>query len=155
LSNSFGIGGLRLGYLVTADDELREFIQSELHIWNINGFAESFLRLAPRHHRQFKQSCVRVASDCDGLYEGLRQIPGMHPYKSEANFVLCRLPPEAASSPEIAERMFIEYDIFVKHCAGKAMPDGDRYLRIASRTAPDNNAFVTGLARILNQPTSA
>lgn len=154
LSKSFGIGGLRLGYLVTADDELREFIQSELHIWNINGFAESFLRLAPRYHRQFKQSCVRVASDCDGLYEGLRQIPGMHPYKSDANFVLCRLPPDAPSSPEIAERMFIEYDIFVKHCAGKAMPDGDRYLRIASRTGPDNNAFVTGLARILNQPAS-
>jgi histidinol-phosphate/aromatic aminotransferase/cobyric acid decarboxylase-like protein len=152
LSKSFGIGGLRLGYLVTADDELREFIQSELHIWNINGFAESFLRLAPRYHRQFNQSCVRVASDCDGLYEGLRQIPGMHPYKSDANFVLCRLPPDAPSSPEIAERMFIEYDIFVKHCAGKAMPDGDRYLRIASRTGPDNNAFVTGLARILNQP---
>ena len=153
LSKSFGIGGLRLGYLVTADEELRRFVRSELHIWNINSFAESFLRLAPRYHRQFKQSCIRVASDCDGLYNGLRQIPGLRPYKSEANFVLCRLPPDSPSSPEVAERMFIEYNILVKHCAGKAMLDGDRYLRIASRTGPDNSTFVTGLARILNQPT--
>ncbi len=150
LSKSFGIGGLRLGYLVTADEELREFVRSELHIWNINSFAESFLRLAPRHHRQFKQSCIRVTADCEGLYDGLRKIPGMHPYKSEANFVLCRLPAGSPSSPDVAERMFIEYNIFVKHCAGKAMPEGDRYLRIASRTGPDNEAFVAGLAAILD-----
>jgi histidinol-phosphate/aromatic aminotransferase/cobyric acid decarboxylase-like protein/choline kinase len=151
LSKSFGIGGLRLGYLVTADEELRRFVRSELHIWNINSFAESFLRLAPRYHRQFKQSCIRVASDCDSLYNGLRQIPGIHPYKSEANFVFCRLPPDSPSSPEVAKRMFTEYNILVKHCAAKAMPDGDRYLRIASRTGPDNDRFVVGLARILEK----
>lgn len=152
LSKSFGIGGLRLGYLVTADDELRDFVRSELHIWNINGFAESFLRLAPRYHRQFKKSCIRVAADRDALYDGLAQIPGAVPYKSEANFVLCRLPQDSPSAPEVAERLFIENNIFVKHCAGKAMLDGDRYLRIASRTGPDNDAFVSGLASILNQP---
>ncbi|MGH1493975.1 MAG: aminotransferase class I/II-fold pyridoxal phosphate-dependent enzyme [Acidimicrobiales bacterium] len=149
LSKSFGIGGLRLGYLVTADEGLREFVRSELHIWNINSFAESFLRLAPRYHRQFKQSCVRVTADCEGLRSGLAAIPGMEPYKSEANFVLCRLPADSPSSPEVAERLFTEYNIFVKHCAGKAMPEGDRYLRIASRTGPDNAVFVASLAAIL------
>ena len=151
LSKSFGIGGLRLGYILTADDELREFVRSELHIWNINSFAESFLRLAPRFHRQFKQSCNRVASDRDGLYDGLNEIPGMRPYKSEANFVLCRLPDDSPSSPEIAKQMFVKYNIFVKHCAGKAMAEGDRFLRIASRTAADNDLFVAGLASLLTE----
>lgn len=152
LSKSFGIGGLRLGYLLTADEDLREFVRSELHIWNINSFAESFLRLAPRYHRQFKQSCSRVASDRDRLYEGLNEIPGMFPYKSEANFILCRLPPGSPSSPEIAKQLFVEYNIFVKHCAGKAMEDGDRFLRIASRTTADNDAFVASLASLVAGP---
>jgi len=151
LSKSFGIGGLRLGYLLTADEELRQFVRSELHIWNINSFAESFLRLAPRYHRHFKQSCSQVASDRDSLYDGLNRIPGMHPYKSEANFVLCRLPPASPPAPEIAKQMFVEYNIFVKHCAGKAMANGDRFLRIASRTATDNDAFVAGLASLLTE----
>ena len=150
LSKSFGIGGLRLGYLVTADEELRDFVRSELHIWNINGFAESFLRMAPRYRREFKRSCARVASDRERLYEGLRQIPGMRPYESEANFVFCRLPPSAPAGPEIAKRLFTEYNIFIKHCAGKAMPDGDRFLRIASRTKADNDTLVAALAGLLN-----
>ncbi len=149
LSKSFGIGGLRLGYLVTADEELRSFVGSELHIWNINGFAESFLRLAPRYHRQFKHSCERVAADRDGLHDGLNQIPGVRAHESEANFVFCRLPPGGPSSPEIAKRLFVDHDIFVKHCAGKAMSNGDRYLRIASRTKPDNDAFIAALNHLL------
>jgi len=149
LSKSFGIGGIRLGYLVTADEDLLELIRSELHIWNINGFAESFLRLAPRYRREFTQSCVRVTSDCAGLHDGLRQISGMTVYKSEANFVMCRLPSTAPSGPEIAKEMFIKHNIFLKHCAGKPMPEADRFLRIASRTAADNDTLVAGLARLL------
>ena len=43
----------------------------------------------------------------------------------------------------------MEFEIFVKHCAGKHMPEGERYLRIASRTAPDNEKFVEALKRCL------
>ena len=38
LSKSFGIGGLRLGYLLTANETFRTAVKDELHIWNINGF---------------------------------------------------------------------------------------------------------------------
>jgi histidinol-phosphate/aromatic aminotransferase/cobyric acid decarboxylase-like protein len=37
----------------------------------------------------------------------------------------------------------------VKHCAGKHMPEADRYLRIASRTGPDNEKLVDALKRCL------
>jgi histidinol-phosphate/aromatic aminotransferase/cobyric acid decarboxylase-like protein/CTP:phosphocholine cytidylyltransferase-like protein len=149
LSKSFGIGGLRLGYIATADAELVALIRSELHIWNINSFAESFLRLAPRFRREFKRSCARVASDCAELCDDLGQISGMKVYKSEANFVLCRLPPTAPSGPEVAKRVFVEHNIFLKHCAQKPMPDGDRFLRIASRTSAENRLCVQSLARVL------
>jgi histidinol-phosphate/aromatic aminotransferase/cobyric acid decarboxylase-like protein/NDP-sugar pyrophosphorylase family protein len=151
LSKSFGIGGLRLGYLLTNNATFAESVRSELHIWNVNGFAESFLRQAPRHRRAFKASCARVRSDCDALYAGLAEIPGVTAYPSEANFVLCRLRSGGPSSPEVAEQMFVEADIFVKHCAGKSMPDADRYLRVASRTASENAAFVVALRSCLRE----
>ncbi len=149
LSKSFGIGGLRLGYLLTGNSAFAESVRSELHIWNINGFAESFLRLAPRYRRAFKQSCARVRSDCDRLYEGLSQIPGVSAYKPEANFVMCRLPSSGPNGPDVAKRLFVDFNLYVKHCAGKGMPDAERYLRIASRTEAENDIFLEALRKCL------
>jgi histidinol-phosphate/aromatic aminotransferase/cobyric acid decarboxylase-like protein/choline kinase len=151
LSKSFGIGGLRLGYLLTNNADFAEAVRSELHIWNINSFAESFLRQAPRHRRAFKASCTRVRADCDQLQAGLAEIPGVHAYPSSANFVLCRLPQAGPTSPEVAERLFVGHELFVKHCAGKPMPEANRYLRVASRTRPENETFVEALRRCLSE----
>jgi histidinol-phosphate/aromatic aminotransferase/cobyric acid decarboxylase-like protein len=149
LSKSFGIGGLRIGYLLTSNESFATAVRSGLHIWNINGFAESFLSLAPRYRRLFRQSCSRVRADCDKLYEGLSTIAGATVYKPTANFVMLRLPDAGPSGPDVAKRLFVEFEIFVKHCAGKHMPEAERYLRIASRTGPDNEKLVDALKRCL------
>ena len=151
LSKSFGIGGLRLGYLLTANDGFANAVRAELHIWNINGFAEAFLRQAPRWRKAFRQSCALVRDHCDELYEGLNEIPGMTAYRPQANFVLCRLPAPGPSGPVIAKRLFVEHNIFVKHCTGKHMSDADRYLRIASRTAAENHMLVEAMRQCLTQ----
>ena len=59
-------------------------------------------------------------------------------------------PRTQGGSPEIAKRLFVDHDIFVKHCAGKAMSNGDRDLRIASRTKPDNDVFIAALGQLLD-----
>ena len=149
LSKSFGLGGLRLGYLLTANEEFANAVRSELHIWNINGFAESFLRQAPRWHKAFRKSCALVREHCDQLYEGLNAIPGMRAYRPQANFVMCRLTDPDLNGLVIAKRLFVEHNIFVKHCAGKHMPRGDRYLRIASKTAVENDVLVEAMQQCL------
>jgi len=45
----------------------------------------------------------------------------------------------------------VEHNIFVKHCAGKHMPDADRYLRIASRTGAENHMLVEAMQKCLSQ----
>jgi histidinol-phosphate/aromatic aminotransferase/cobyric acid decarboxylase-like protein len=149
MSKAFGIGGLRLGYLLTANKEFAEAIRSQVPIWNINGLAESFLRLAPRYRRQFDKSCVLVRADRDNLYQHLNAISGMTVYKPDANFVFCRLPDDAPSGPEVTRALFVEHNILIKHCARKTMPDADRYLRIASRTGAENCKLAEALAAII------
>ena len=149
LSKSFGLGGLRLGYLLTANEEFANAVRSELHIWNINGFAESFLRQAPRWHKAFRKGCALVREHCDQLYEGLDAISGMRAYRPQANFVMCRLTGPDLTGLVIAKRLFVEHNIFVKHCAGKHMPRGDRYLRIASKTAVENDVLVEAMQQCL------
>ena len=69
--------------------------------------------------------------------------------RADANFVFCRLPEQAHSGPEIARKLFIEHNIYVKDCAGKTQPDSDRYLWIASRTEIENCRFVEALINVM------
>ncbi|MFC2099487.1 aminotransferase class I/II-fold pyridoxal phosphate-dependent enzyme [Candidatus Bipolaricaulota bacterium] len=149
MSKAYGICGLRLGYLLTANHDLAESVRKEIPIWNVNGFAEAFLRLLPRYRREFEASCQKVRSDRDDLYRNLSSIPGMIVYKPAANFVFCRLPREAMSGPEVARKLFTEHNIYVKDCVGKPLSECDRYLRIASRTKSDNHNLVEALQGVI------
>ena len=149
MSKAYGICGLRLGYLLSANQEFVTAVKKELPIWNVNGFAEAFLRQLPRYRREFTESCRKVRDDMDNLYRSLSSIPGMTTYKPEANFVFCRLPDDSMPGPELTRRLFIKYDILIKHCVGKMFPESDRYLRIASRTGPENYRLVNALRSIL------
>ena len=132
--------------MLTANSDFAAKIRQGLHIWNLNGFAEEFLRLAPRYRQAFTDSCNKVKADRDHFYEQLQTIPGMIVYKPEANYIFCRLPDHGASGPDITEELFVKHNIYIKHCQGKTMPESDRYLRIASRTNPENMSLVAALS---------
>lgn len=149
MSKAYGICGLRIGYMLTANLGFAEAIRKNVHIWNINGFAEEFLRLVPRYRREFIKSCKQVQADRDHLYKELCAVPGMTVYKPDANFVFCRLPDSALSGPEVTRKLFIEHNMYIKHCQAKTLPDSDRYIRIASRTKAENCRLVEALAGIL------
>jgi threonine-phosphate decarboxylase len=149
MSKAYGICGLRIGYMLTANETFAEAVRSNVHIWNINGFAEEFLRLLPDFQQEFEASCEQVRTDRDSLYQKLNSIGGMTVFKPDANFVFCRLPDEAQSAPEITRQLFIEHNMYVKDCTGKTQPDSDRYLRIASRTEAENDSLVAALINVL------
>lgn len=149
MSKAYGICGLRIGYMLTANKKFAEAVRNGIHIWNINGFAEEFLRLLPDYKDEFLKSCKQVRSDRDKMYEKICAIEGMTVYKPDANYIFCRLPDHVRSGPEIAKDLFIEHNMYIKHCAGKTQPDADRYLRIACRTEAENCKLVDALIDVM------
>ncbi|MHC4351114.1 MAG: pyridoxal phosphate-dependent aminotransferase [Planctomycetota bacterium] len=149
MSKAYGICGLRLGFLLTANMAFAERIRSELPIWNVNGFAEMFLTMAPQYREEFELSCTKVRKDRDLFYSDLCSIEGLLVYKPQANYTFCRLPDHAPSAPEVARELFIEHNIYIKHCQGKSMPESDRYIRMASRTQNENKHLVNVLRSLL------
>jgi len=150
MSKAYGICGLRIGYMLTANTAFAEAVRKGVHIWNINGFAEEFLRLLPDYRQEFVESCQQVRADRDNLYSYLNAVPGLTVYKPDANFVFCRLPDRSQNAPEITRRLFIEHNLYIKHCQGKTLKESDRYIRIASRTKTENGTCVDALAKIIN-----
>ncbi len=148
LSKSYGVAGIRLGYLASTNAPFLACVRKALPIWNINGFAESFLRHFPRYRAEFAQSCRQVREDTARLYEGLRDIPGGYAYAPQANFVFWRLP-DGSTSQDLVGRLFAEHDILIKDCSEKTMEDGAHFVRISSRTDTENRRLVDSLRRIL------
>ncbi len=149
MSKAYGICGLRIGYLLTANMKFAEAVRNGIHIWNINGFAEEFLRILPRYKQEFEASCERVKSDRDIFYKKLSDIKGMTVFKPTANYIFCRLPNTALSGPEVTKYLFIKYNIYIKDSTGKTQPDADRYIRIASRTNDENSKLIEALKNVM------
>ncbi len=149
LSKAYGICGLRIGYMLTANADFAVKVRRGLSIWNLNGLAEAFLREAPTYRGEFKTSCAKVRADRDRFYEELCTIEGLSVYPPAANYIFCRVPDHAPLGPEIARRLFVDHHVYIKDCEGKTMPDGSRYLRIASRTQSENGRLVKVLGEIV------
>lgn len=149
MSKAYGICGLRIGYMLTANRKFAAEVRNGIHIWNINGFAEEFLRILPQHQQEFKDSCEKVKVDRDVFYKMLCGIEGMTVFKPDANYIFCRLPDKAQNGPEVTKRLFIEYNIYIKDSVGKTQPDADRYIRIASRTQEENSKLVEALKDVM------
>lgn len=151
LSKCYGIGGLRLGYLLTANKRFAQELRNSMPIWNINGFAEAFLRLAPRYRAEFSMSCQMVRDVRNDLYNKLNEIPELIVFEPCANFVFFKLPDDTISGPELTKELFIRTNLLIKHCGNKNMANGDRYLRVACRNKEANNILVEAIHLLLEE----
>lgn len=149
MSKAYGICGLRIGYMLTANLEFAATVRKGIHIWNINGFAEEFLRILPQYKQEFEDSCEKVKTDRDAFYKMLCDIEEMIVFKPDANYIYCRLPDNALSGPEVTKHLFIEHNIYIKDSVGKTQPDADRYIRIASRTHSENINLIEALKNVM------
>ncbi len=147
MSKVLGVAGIRLGYLLTSNTEVLDHFRKKLPIWNINGLAEAFLRSVGSYRDDFVHSCNLVRQSCQDLYQQLRMIEGLEPFEPDANFVFCKITTPGVTGAQLARELYVDHGILIKDCTYKTMPKGGAYLRIASRTSPDNQRLVEALAQ--------
>jgi histidinol-phosphate/aromatic aminotransferase/cobyric acid decarboxylase-like protein len=148
ISKSYGVPGLRLGILASADKQLIARIKKEVSIWNLNSFAEFFMQIYNKHEKDYHRACSRFVTERDDFERQLRTIPFLRVMPSEANYFLCEvLPPYRAS--EIVIRMLKQHNILTRDCSGKTGLNPDKqYMRIAVRNHEDNSRLVEGLKEL-------
>ena len=145
ISKSYGVPGLRLGILASADKELIARIKKEVSIWNLNSFAEFFMQIYNKYEKDYQRACAKFVEERECFKQQLRTIPFLRVMPTEANYFLCEvLPPYRAS--EIVIRMLKQHNILTRDCSGKTgLPADRQYMRIAVRNHEDNSRLVEGL----------
>lgn len=148
ISKSYGVPGLRLGILASANKELIACIKKEVSIWNINSFGEFFMQIYNKYEKDYQRACQKFVDERDRFEASLRTIPFLRVMPSQANYFLCEvLPPYTAS--EIVINMLKQHNILTRDCSGKPGLNPDKqYMRIAVRNTEDNTRLVEGLKGI-------
>ena len=148
ISKSYGVPGLRLGILASADKDLIARIKKEVSIWNLNSFAEFFMQIYNKHEKDYQRACAKFVIERADFYEKLKQIPVFRVMPSQANYFLCEvLPPYKAS--EIVIYMLKQHNILTRDCSLKpGLDPSKQYMRIAIRDHKDNTRLIEGLKTI-------
>lgn len=147
ISKSYGVPGIRLGILCSADVKIISEIKHMVSIWNINSFCEFFMQIYTKYEKDYKRACEKFIIARNDFEESLRQISFLRVIPSQANYFLVEvLPPYNAR--EIILRMLKEHNILMRNCSEKEGFDGKQYMRIAIRNHRDNNRLIKALREI-------
>lgn len=148
ISKSYGVPGLRLGVLASADTELISHMRKDVGIWNINSFAEFYMQIYGKYERDYAVSCDKFRRERDIFHEELRMVPYLRVIPSQANYFLCELTGRFTSR-ELTLRLLADYNILIKDCSTKkGFPRDRQYVRIAIRDREDNNRLCNVLKTI-------
>ena len=147
ISKSYGVPGLRLGVLVSADRELTDWVKRDVAIWNINSFAEFYLQIFGKYEEDYKRACYQFIAERNRFEKLLREIPYLRVIPSQANY-FCMEVTDRFTSAELTERLLADYEIMVKDCNSKNYLQGRNYIRVSVRDTEDNNQLIRALKEL-------
>ena len=136
--SKFGLAGVRIGYLmgrfalVSEIDKLRP----PFNISVLNAEAGLF---ALEHADEYAAQAALIRSERERLYRALQDLPGVHPYPSQANMLLARVADAAATFAAMKQRGVLVKNVSAMH------PLLANCLRITVGTADENTLTLAAL----------
>lgn len=144
ISKSYGVPGLRLGILCSADIGLIARLKKKVSIWNICSFAEFFMQIYPKYREDYNRACDQFIEARRIMVDNLKEIPFLHVMPTQANFVFCEvLPPFTAKS--LATALIENGKVLVSASLAKKGITPNRYVRMAVRSIEDNERLIKAL----------
>lgn len=147
MTKFFAIPGLRLGYAIASPDIIAE-LAAMREPWSVNTIAQAAGVAALSDTAYAVQTRQYVTVERERLAAGLREIPSLKPFPSEANYLLV----EILSGPDASQlqRLLLEDRILIRSCGNFHGLD-ERFFRVAVRTAGENESLLCALHRVFTQ----
>ena len=149
ISKSFGVAGLRLGVIATADTDLIAFMKKDVAIWNINSFAEYYLQIIEKYRDDYYETMEKFKEVRRRYLDKLSKIKGFKVYPSQANYVMCHIE-NSVTSTELADILLNRYNVLIKNLASKEGLNKGNYVRLSVKSDEENDYIVNALMEIFN-----
>ena len=145
-SKAMGMAGLRAGYLLTSPELAREVAKAKLP-YNLNIFTERAALAVLREPQALGEPMEALRAARDRIFRELEMLSGIHPYRSEANFVLFRVARDPVGHAELFRRLRDEHGVLIRDVSHYPMLDG--CLRVSAGNGEETDAFLSATRTIL------
>ena len=147
ISKSYGIPGLRLGVLATADQDLVDYIKKDVAIWNINSLGEFYMQIAEKYKKHYITSLDKLRIARKKLYDDLSEINSLEVIKSQANYFMVKV--TGISSRQLTRKLLVENNILIKDLSSKMPKNDNNYVRIAVRRVEENDMLIRTIKEVV------
>ncbi|MGL5646754.1 MAG: pyridoxal phosphate-dependent aminotransferase [Clostridium sp.] len=90
-SKFFSTPGIRLGYGLIGNEEIKEKIKKSLPLWNINILATIMGEEMFKDKEFIEKTLVHVKREINNLQESLKEVDYIKVYETKGNFILCEI----------------------------------------------------------------
>lgn len=146
ISKSFGVPGLRLGVLASADEAVIRYMKKDVSIWNINSFAEYYMQIEEKYKKDYAAALARFRTARADFAEKLASLPGVRVLPSQANYFMCELT-GGMTARQLALAL-LDRNLLIKDLSAK-IPGDRQYVRIAVRTVEENDKLIDAMRAVL------
>lgn len=138
LSKAYGLAGFRIGYCL-CEEGLANYFNRVKIPWNVSLPALAAALAGVQDNEDSRSKRQNILDGRSAIIEAINQIPGMHAFPSEGNFVLIDAGALGVPSSEIVDAM-IARGIFIRPMRGHHMAQG--YVRVTVGTPEQNRRFI-------------
>jgi len=139
------MAGVRLGYAISRNNKLLDFIISNQNPWTVNCFAEVAAKYALFDEKFIDESKNWLISERTFMKKSLNHIKIIQKvYESKANYFLCKI--KGITSSELLKQL-MEKGILIRNCNNYTGLN-DSFVRVAIKTRDMNETIIKALSEI-------
>ncbi|GAB4547798.1 MAG: histidinol-phosphate transaminase [Thermodesulfovibrionia bacterium] len=137
--SKIGFAGLRVGFII-ADGEIIRLVNKVRLPFNVNSISQTIAVIALNDMGTIQSNIERIVSERERLLSEMSRIEGVHPYPSDANFILFKV-----KRPDWVFNELIKRGILIRNMKGSV----DGCLRVTIGRPKENRVFLNALKGVL------
>ena len=150
ISKSYGVPGIRLGIMVSADSLLLNQVREKLSIWNINSFCEFYMQIEEKYHGEYLASLSRIKEVRRKFTKTLSEMEFLHVIPSQANYVMAEIT-NGMTAKQLTKILLVKYNLLIKDLTGKTGCEHRQCVRFAVRRQEDSQKLIKALYEIMDK----
>lgn len=148
ISKSYGVPGIRMGILVSSDEQLVAEMKRKVGIWNINSFGEFYMQIMEKYKKDYELSLSKIKATRKEFMNALSEIAAIKLINSQANYIMIEII-NGITAKELTKKLFVKHNLLVKDLSGKININNRQFIRVAIRNENENNQLVEAIKKEL------
>ncbi len=148
-SKFFSTPGIRLGYALCSDKEIKSSINKDTNLWNINIFADKMGQIMFLDKEYQAETFKLMETERKFIFDELSKMPQLRVYSSKGNFILSKILTSTLTAYDLYEAL-LPHRIIIRNCSNFAGL-GDSYFRVCVLKPDENILLIKKLKEIFSK----